>query len=79
MVAQSLGAVLAATWAHDYAPDTAVCARLAGVQGEAVCTVRAHRAEDHARVARNFFVNSYVKARFLTHDPERIRSYEPIR
>jgi len=24
----------------------------------------------------NFFVNSYVKAKFLTHDPERIRSYE---
>src|SRR4029434_444109 len=24
----------------------------------------------------NFFVNSYVKSRFLTHDPERIRSYD---
>src|SRR5690606_34523371 len=23
-----------------------------------------------------FFVNSYVKARYLTHDPERIRSFE---
>ncbi|MCV4656032.1 lysophospholipase, partial [Escherichia coli] len=24
----------------------------------------------------NFFVNSYVKARFLSHDPERIASYD---
>jgi len=28
------------------------------------------------RLFGNFFVNSYVKAKFLTHDPERIRSYE---
>jgi alpha-beta hydrolase superfamily lysophospholipase len=28
------------------------------------------------KVRGNFFVNSYVKAKFLTHDPERIRSYE---
>jgi alpha-beta hydrolase superfamily lysophospholipase len=24
----------------------------------------------------NFFVNSYVKAKFLTHDPARIESYD---
>src|SRR5438046_644382 len=28
------------------------------------------------KVRGNFFVNSYVKAKFLTHDPERIASYE---
>ena len=26
----------------------------------------------HRAAQGNFFVNSYVKARFLTHDPERV-------
>ena len=51
-------------------------ARLAGVPGQALRAVRAPRPEDHAQAARNFFVNSYVKARFLTHDPERIKSFD---
>ena len=28
------------------------------------------------RLRGNFFVNTYVKAKFLTHDPERIASYD---
>jgi alpha-beta hydrolase superfamily lysophospholipase len=77
VVAQSVGAVLAATWAHDYAP---------GVRG-LVLVSPAFRVKLYVpfalsglrlmyRLRGNFFINSYVKAKFLTHDPERIRSYE---
>jgi alpha-beta hydrolase superfamily lysophospholipase/SAM-dependent methyltransferase len=77
VIAQSVGAVLAATWVHDYAP---------GVRG-LVLTSPAFRVKLYVpfalaglrlmyRLRGNFFINSYVKAKFLTHDPERIRSYE---
>jgi alpha-beta hydrolase superfamily lysophospholipase len=77
IVAQSLGAVLVAAWAHDYAPAIR-CMVLASP---------AFRVKLYVPFARpglklmhalrgDFFVNSYVKARFLTHDPERIKSYD---
>lgn len=77
VIAQSVGAVLAATWAHDYAP----CVR--GL----VLTSPAFRVKLYVpfalaglrlmyRLRGNFFINSYVKAKFLTHDPERIHSYD---
>jgi alpha-beta hydrolase superfamily lysophospholipase len=77
VIAQSVGAVLVATWAHDYAP------RVRGL----ILTSPAFRVKLYVpfalsglrlmyRLRGNFFINSYVKAKFLTHDPERIRSYE---
>ena len=77
VIAQSVGAVLAATWAHDYAPS---------IRG-LVLTSPAFKVKLYVPLARaalalryrlrgNFFIQSYVKAKFLTHDPERIRSYE---
>ena len=77
VIAQSVGAVLAATWAHDYAPDVRCL----------VLTTPAFKVKLYVPFARpglalmhrlfgNFFITSYVKASFLTHDPERIRSYE---
>ncbi len=77
VVAQSVGAVLASTWAHDYAP------KIRGL----VLASPAFKVKLYVPLARpglalmrklrgNFFVNSYVKAKFLTHDPERIASYE---
>ena len=77
VIAQSVGAVLISTWAHDYAP------RVRGL----VLAAPAFKVRLYVPFARaglnlmyglrgNFFVNSYVKAKFLTHDPERIRSYE---
>jgi alpha-beta hydrolase superfamily lysophospholipase len=77
IVAQSVGAVLVSTWAHDYAPRVR-CLVLASP---------AFKVKLYAPFARqglrllhalfgNFFLNSYVKAKFLTHDPERVRSYE---
>ena len=77
VVAQSVGAVLAAAWAHDYAPRIR-CLVLASP---------AFRVKLYVPLARpglallhglrgNFFVTSYVKAKFLTRDPERIASYD---
>ncbi len=77
VIAQSVGAVVASTWAHDYAP------KIRGL----VLASPAFKVKLYVPFARpglalmrklrgNFFVNSYVKAKFLTHDPERIASYE---
>jgi alpha-beta hydrolase superfamily lysophospholipase len=77
VIGQSVGAVLAATWAHDYAPPIRCL----------VLTAPAFQVKLYVPLARpglaliqrlfgNFFITSYVKAKFLTHDPERIRSYD---
>lgn len=77
VIAQSVGAVLASTWAHDFAP------KIRGL----VLASPAFKVKLYVPFARpglallhtlrgNFFVNSYVKAKFLTHDPERIASYD---
>ncbi|QCU72362.1 alpha/beta fold hydrolase [Luteimonas yindakuii] len=76
VVAQSVGAVVAATWVHDYAP------RLRAL----VLASPAFKVKLYVPLARpalalmqrlrgNFFVNSYVKPQFLTHDSDRIASY----
>jgi len=77
VVAQSVGAVLAATWAHDYAPNIR-CMVLASPAFKVKLYVPfARRGLGIMHKLRgNFFVNSYVKSRFLTHDPERIRSFD---
>lgn len=77
VIAQSIGAVLVATWAHDYAPRVR-CLVLAAPAFKVKLYVPFGRTglKLMHRLLGNFFVNSYVKAKFLTHDPERIRSYE---
>ena len=77
VVGQSLSAVLLAAWAHDYAPRVRAM----------VLAAPAFRVKLYVpwarpllrllhRVRGNFFVTSYVKARFLTHDALRITSFE---
>lgn len=77
VIAQSVGAVLVSTWVHDYAP------RIRGM----TLASPAFKIKLYVPFARpaialmsklrgNFFINSYVKAKFLTHDPVRIASYE---
>jgi alpha-beta hydrolase superfamily lysophospholipase len=77
IVAQSVGAVLIATWVHDYAP---------AIRGMVLASP-AFRVKLYVPLALpglrlmrklrgNFFVTSYVKAKFLTHDPARIASYD---
>ncbi|AVP96986.1 hypothetical protein C7S18_07145 [Ahniella affigens] len=77
VVAQSVGAVVASAWAHDYAPKIRglVLASPAFSVKLYVPFARPGLALLHQWFG-NFFVNSYVKARFLTHDAVRIQSYE---
>lgn len=77
VIAQSVGAVVAATWVHDYAPKLRALV-LASPAFDVKLYVPLAR-EGIAlwqKLKGTFFVNSYVKARFLTHDRERIASFE---
>lgn len=76
VVAQSVGAVLAATWAHDYAPPVRglVLASPAFKVKLYVPFARPGLALMH-RLRGLFYVNSYVKGKYLTHDEERVESF----
>ncbi|GAA6141852.1 bifunctional alpha/beta hydrolase/class I SAM-dependent methyltransferase [Hydrogenophaga sp. 5NK40-0174] len=77
ILAQSVGAVLVSTWVHDYAPRVRAM----------VLASPAFKVKLYVPFARpglallqkirgNFFVNSYVKSKFLTHDVSRQQSYD---
>jgi alpha-beta hydrolase superfamily lysophospholipase len=77
IIAQSVGAVVTSAWVHDYAPRIR-CQVLASP---------AFRVKLYVPFALpglrllytwrgNFFVNSYVKSKFLTHDIERQKSFD---
>ncbi len=76
VIAQSVGAVLAATWMHDYAPQirAATLASPAFKIKLYVPFAVPGLALLHA-LRGVFYVNSYVKPQFLTHDARRIASY----
>ena len=76
VIAQSVGAVLIATWAHDYNPMIR-CMVLASPAFRVKLYVPFARAGLAAQYKLRglFFVNSYVKPQYLTHDPARIESY----
>ncbi|PAQ09094.1 bifunctional alpha/beta hydrolase/class I SAM-dependent methyltransferase [Mesorhizobium temperatum] len=77
LIAQSFGAVLAAAWVHDYAPD--IRALVLASPAFSVKLYVPFAKQGIAlwqKIKGRFFVNSYVKAKFLTHDPERIASFE---
>lgn len=76
VIAQSVGAVLAATWVHDYAP------KIRGM----ILASPAFKVKLYVPFARLglglmqhfrglFYVNSYVKGKYLTHDRQRIDSF----
>jgi alpha-beta hydrolase superfamily lysophospholipase len=76
VIAQSVGAVLAATWVHDYAP------KIRGlVLASPAFKVKLYFPFARAGLALMqkfrglFYVNSYVKAHYLTHCPQRIASF----
>lgn len=77
IVAQSVGSVLAATWVHDYAPPIR-CMVLAAPAFKVKLYVPFARTALAAleKMFGDFYVNSYVKPKALTHDPERIASYQ---
>lgn len=76
VVAQSVGAVIAAAWVHDYAPPIR-CLVLAAPAFKVKLYIPLARPS--LALLQKFkpvsFVNSYVKAKFLTHDQARIESY----
>jgi alpha-beta hydrolase superfamily lysophospholipase len=77
VIAQGVGAVLVSTWVHDYAP---------GIRCQVLASP-AFKVKLHVPFARpglrlwralrgNFFVKSHVKSKHLSHDPERMASFD---
>lgn len=76
VLAQSVGAVVVATWAHDYAPKIRALVLASPAFKVKLYVPFARPSLKLMRAWRgNFFVNSYVKAKYLSHDPERIASF----
>jgi alpha-beta hydrolase superfamily lysophospholipase len=77
VVAQSVGAVLAATWAHDWAPKIRALVLAAPAFSVKLYVPFARPGLRLLRRLRGpFVVNSYVEARFLTHDQDRRESFD---
>jgi alpha-beta hydrolase superfamily lysophospholipase len=77
VLGQSIGSVLLAAWMHDYAPRIR-CAVLASPAFKVKLYVPFARPalKLAQELIGNFHINSYVKASALTHDAERIASYQ---
>lgn len=76
VVAQSVGAVLVSAWAHDYAPRIRAMVLASPAFSVKLYVPFARQGLALLQKIRgDFFVNSYVKAQFLTHDAARIASY----
>lgn len=77
VIAQSVGAVMVSTWVHDYAPNIR-CMVLASPAFKVKLYIPFARLGIKVMQAFRgvFFVNSYVKPQFLSHDSERIESYK---
>lgn len=76
VVAQSVGAVMAATWVHDYAPKIrALCLASPAFDIKLYVPFAKPGLSVLSQLKGNFFINSYVKAKMLTHDEERAQSY----
>jgi len=76
IIAQSVGAVVAATWVHDYAPPLrALVLASPAFKVKLYVPLAVPGLRLMQKLRGNFFVNSYVKPQWLTHDPERVASY----
>jgi len=77
IVAQSVGAVVAAAWVHDYAPSLRGMVLASPAFKVKLYVPLALPGLRLMRALRgNFFITSYVKARLLTRDPDRATSYD---
>jgi alpha-beta hydrolase superfamily lysophospholipase len=77
VIAQSLASVIATAWVHDYAPKIRAMVLVAPAFSVNLYVPFARLGLSMMLAVRgNFFVQSYVKAKLLTHDPARIASYE---
>lgn len=77
VIGHSLAGVLLAAWAHDYAPNIRAMVLAAPAFRVKLYVPFARQALRLMRALKgDFFIDSYVKARFLTHDSARIASFE---
>lgn len=77
VIAQSMGAVLVSTWVHDYAPKIRGMVLVSPAFKVKLYMPFARTGlELMQRIRGQFYVNSYVKGKFLSHDPERVASFE---
>ncbi|ENX15445.1 hypothetical protein F895_01991 [Acinetobacter sp. CIP 64.2] len=77
VIGQSVGAVLAATWVHDYAPKIrALCLASPAFDIKLYVPFAKTGLTVLSKVKGNFFITSYVKAKMLTHDVERAKTYD---
>lgn len=77
VIGQSVGAVLTATWVHDYAPQIrALCLASPAFDIKLYVPFAEPGLRVLSKVKGNFFIQSYVKSSMLTHDHERAQSYD---
>jgi alpha-beta hydrolase superfamily lysophospholipase/SAM-dependent methyltransferase len=79
VLAQSVGAVTVATWVHDYAPRIRAMILVAlalKIKLYVPLAIPGLRILLKLRKDRKTFIQSYVKARMLTHDREQARRYD---
>ena len=77
VIAQSVGAVLAATWVHDYAPKIrALCLASPAFDIKLYVPFAEPGLRALSKIKGNFFIQSYVKSKMLTHDIDRAASYD---
>ena len=77
VVAQSVGAVIATTWVHDYAPRLRALVVASPAFDVKLYVPFARAGLALMQMLRgNVFVTSYVKSKWLTHDPERMASFD---
>ena len=75
--AHSVGSVLAATWVHDYAPKIrALVLGSPALQVQLYVPFAIPALRWLLKFKPKAYVNSYVKAKLLTHDPVKIASYD---
>lgn len=77
VIGQSVGAVLAATWVHDYAPKIrALCLASPAFDIKLYVPFAKPGLTLLSKLRGNFFITSYVKAKILTHDEQRAAEYD---
>lgn len=76
VVSQSVGAVLAATWVHDYAPPIrALCMATPAFRIKLYVPLAIPGLRMLRKVKPKAFIKSYVKPKMLTHDAEQAERY----
>ena len=77
ILAQSVGSVIVAAWVHDFAPKIRCMVLVSPALKVKLYVPLAHMGLQLLLLFKNpAFVKSYVKAKFLTHDPAQIKLYE---